>query len=40
MSAKFLPFPPIVGIFPYGRYRGLVGTLVEWRNGGRGAGGC
>lgn len=35
MSARFLPFPPIVGIFPHGRYRGLVGTLVAWRNGGR-----
>ena len=35
MTARLYPFPPIGGMLAQGRYRGLVGTLVAWPNGGR-----
>lgn len=35
LTAKFLPFPPIIGTFDQGPWRGFFVTLVAWRNCGR-----
>lgn len=31
LTAKFLPFPPIIGTFDQGPWRGFFVTLVAWR---------